>query len=126
MDTYDLEGFSQQAKTRVAVAHMFLPVHAHMCSTGASCSLMGPRWLIYPILSMDSAKCRIGPFHTVIFLTPKKIAETCRYRHSLTLFLLTILAINHLMPLISRVFPFSLPMKLMISFRKKIIIIILR
>ena len=68
---HDWEGFSQQAKTRVAVAHMFLPVHAHMCSTGASCSLMGPRWLIYPILSMDSAKCRIGPFRTVIFLTPK-------------------------------------------------------
>ena len=35
----------------VAVAHMFFPVHAHMCSTEASCSLMGPRRLIYPILS---------------------------------------------------------------------------
>jgi hypothetical protein len=38
-------------KTEVAVARMFLPVHAHVCSTEASCSLMGPRWLIYPILS---------------------------------------------------------------------------
>ena len=48
---HDSEGFSQQAMTGVAVAHMFLPVHAHVCSTEASCSSMGPRWLIYPILS---------------------------------------------------------------------------
>jgi hypothetical protein len=44
-------GFSQQAKTGVVVAHMFFPVHAHVCSTKASCSFMGPLWLIYPILS---------------------------------------------------------------------------
>ena len=31
-------------------AHVFT-VHAHVCSTGPSCFLMGPRWLIYPILS---------------------------------------------------------------------------
>jgi hypothetical protein len=31
---------------------MFLPVHAHVCSTEASCSFMGPRWLIYPILTI--------------------------------------------------------------------------
>ena len=48
---HDSEGFSQQAITGVAVAHMFLPLHAHVCSTEASCSSMGPRWLIYPILS---------------------------------------------------------------------------
>ena len=30
--------------------HVFT-VHAYVCSTGASCFLMGPRWLIYPILS---------------------------------------------------------------------------
>ena len=49
----DSEGFSQQAMTRVAIACMFLPVHAHVCSTKPSCSLMGQRWLIlsYPILS---------------------------------------------------------------------------
>ena len=45
------EGFSQQAITGVAVARMFLPVHAHVCSMDASCFFMGPRWLIYPILS---------------------------------------------------------------------------
>ena len=26
-------------------------LYAHVCSTDPSCSLMGPRWLIYPILS---------------------------------------------------------------------------
>jgi hypothetical protein len=46
-----LGGLSQQVMTKVAVAHVFLPVHAHVCSTGASCFFMGPRWLIYPILS---------------------------------------------------------------------------
>ena len=28
-----------------------LYLYAHVCSTKPSCSLMGPRWLIYPILS---------------------------------------------------------------------------
>ena len=42
------------AITGVAVAHMFFPVHAHVCSTEAGCSSMGLRWLIYPILSYPS------------------------------------------------------------------------
>ena len=49
--SHDSVGFSQRAITGVAVAHMFFPVHAHVCSTEAGCSSMGPRWLIYPILS---------------------------------------------------------------------------
>ena len=55
------EGFSQQAITEVAVARMFLPVHAHVYSTDPSCSLMGPRWLIYPILSYR--KCNFKRCH---------------------------------------------------------------
>ena len=43
---HDLEGYSQEEKTGVAVARM---VHTHVCSTGAICFFMGPRWLIYPI-----------------------------------------------------------------------------
>ena len=46
------EGFSQQAITKVAVARMFLPVHAHVC---------GPRWLIYLILSY--CKCNFKKCH---------------------------------------------------------------
>ena len=50
---HNLEGFSQQAITNVAIACMFLPVHAHVCSTDVVCQLFldGPRWLISPILS---------------------------------------------------------------------------
>jgi hypothetical protein len=44
---------------RVAVAHVSLFVRAHVCSTEASCSFMGPRWLIYPILSYQEI-CRYG------------------------------------------------------------------
>ena len=41
-------------------AHMFLPVYAHVCSTDPSCSLMGPRWLSYPIL-LFSHNFRVMP-----------------------------------------------------------------
>ena len=45
-------GYSQQATTQVAVACMFFTCTCScVCSTKPSCSLMGPRWLIYPILS---------------------------------------------------------------------------
>ena len=37
---------------------MFFPVHAHVCSTEASCSFMGPRRLIY--LSMRCIIIRFG------------------------------------------------------------------
>ena len=46
--------------SEVAVAHMFLPVHVHVCSGSmeVSCFFMGPRWLIYPIVSWDKISVR--------------------------------------------------------------------
>ena len=55
-------GSSQRAKSEMAAAPVFLPVHAHVCSTEAGCSFMGPRWLIYPALAQKST---FFPFSSV-------------------------------------------------------------
>ena len=69
----DSVGFSQQAITGVAVAHMFLSVYAHMCSTEAGCSSMGPRWLIYPTILSWKLFLPILP---MIFFTRSKQVRT--------------------------------------------------
>jgi hypothetical protein len=43
------------------------PVHAHVCSTEASCFLTGPRWLIYPILSYPLITSPFYPFLIPIY-----------------------------------------------------------
>ena len=47
--------------------HVFT-VHAHVCSTGTGCFLMGPRWLIYPILSYPIPTLAVVPECNCFFL----------------------------------------------------------